>query len=303
MSITNPETLWVLESPPPLHERAGESNHLKTMFPDIFQGISHEPELLSRTQAALEAALLSGAVIWNGRFSTSFEVTSKGRRDFVTSIDTNAQSIIIDTLASQFHADHFLAEEEDRRAHTSDYHKPIWIIDPLDGTTNFIRGHAHCATSIGFAMEGKLTIGVVYAPFLERIFLAVRGYGAYHQNGKLRVSTVSALEDCLVATGFPYNRDNVERLSARVHTLLANCADIRRNGAACLDLCHVACGFLDAYTESVAPWDMAAGLLIALEAGATYTTLGTPLNPIEFLNSTNLLVGSPRAVELLKDLL
>lgn len=292
-----------LKSPHPLHERIGGSNPSKALFPDIFEALTHSPDLLARAELALEAALLSGAAIWNGRLSTSFEVANKGLRDFVTSVDTQAQSIIIDTLSNQFHSDHFLAEEEDPRAQSTDYHKPTWIIDPLDGTTNFIRGHAHCSTSIGFAVEGRLTIGVVYAPFLDRIFLAVRGFGAYQQSGKLKVSNVTTLSECLVATGFPYNRDNVEHLTARVRTLLTNCADIRRNGAASLDLCHVACGLLDAYIESVAPWDMAAGLLIALEAGGAYTTLGTPASPIEFLNSTNLLVGSPQAVELLKSIL
>jgi myo-inositol-1(or 4)-monophosphatase len=138
-----------------------------------------------------------------------------------------------------------------------------------------------------------MQLGIVYAPFLNVMYLGIRGHGAFDQEKRLRVSSTEQLDQALVATGFPYDRSNVQELVARVQIIIEHCADLRRNGAASLDLCSVANGTVDAYMETVMPWDLAAGLVIALEAGAKYVNPGAERQPAEYLDVKNLVIATP----------
>jgi len=284
-----------------LHDTAASTASLDILMDTFFPACdkSKIPSALKgRLEAGIQAALEAGKIIWNGRASSDFDVHHKGIRDLMTTVDVNAEKAIISGISKYFPSDIFLAEEsspllEKSSENNTDHLKPTWIIDPLDGTTNFVRGHVHCATSIAFSQEGKLQLGIVYAPFLNIMYLGIRGQGSFDQEKKLCVSTTQELNQALVATGFPYDRSNVKELLDKVSVILNHCADLRRNGAAALDLCHVANGTVDAYIETVMPWDMAAGLIIALEAGAEYANSNVPQQPAEYLNAKNLVVATP----------
>ena len=143
------------------------------------------------------------------------------------------------------------------------------MIDPIDGTTNYLYGLAHVGISIALFHAGHVQTGLVLAPFLGEEFSAIRGQGAYLNSERIYARpTNGGLKGALIATGFPYQRDTVTELTAQLRKVLSHCQDLRRFGACSLDLCCVASGRLDGYYETVAPWDMAAGTLIAREAGA-----------------------------------
>ena len=143
------------------------------------------------------------------------------------------------------------------------------MIDPIDGTTNYAHGHFQVGISIGFTWDGMADVGVVAAPFLDEVFHATRGGGAFLNNKRIAASDTRLIADALLTTGFPYQRDNATNISHRIKRLLGRCRDIRRLGAASLDLCWVACGRLDGYYEEcLQPWDCVAGGIIAREAGA-----------------------------------
>jgi myo-inositol-1(or 4)-monophosphatase len=145
----------------------------------------------------------------------------------------------------------------------------VWIIDPIDGTTNYAHGHFQVGVSIACAIDAKVVAGAVFAPFLGELFTASLGAGAFLNGEPISVSPTDRLESALIATGFPYDRANVPNICKRLQALLSRCRDIRRLGAASLDICWVACGRLDAYyEETINPWDGAAACLIAREAGA-----------------------------------
>lgn len=284
----------------PLHTLVSSSAPLEALREALFpscdlKGIPYG--LLDRLEIAIQVALDAGKIIWDGRSSSEFNVHHKGVRDLCTTIDMNAERAILSRISEMFPKDLLLAEETSPllgQSNNSDLHKePVWIVDPLDGTTNFVRGHVHCATSIGFAQDGKLQLGVVYAPFLHVMYLGIRGHGAFDQEKRLRVSATDKLEKALVATGFPYDRSNIQELVDRVTVIIKHCADLRRNGAASLDLCNVANGTVDAYMETVMPWDLAAGLVIALEAGAQYANPGAAPQPAEYLDVRNLVIATP----------
>jgi myo-inositol-1(or 4)-monophosphatase len=178
--------------------------------------------------------------------------------------------------------------------------------DPIDGTVNYANGHFMSAISIAYAKNHKTRIGVVYNPFLDELFYASEGGGAYLNGQRICVKNVSKLNECLVATGFPYVRDTVPELVRRLERVLPRVRDIRRLGSAALDICWVACGRLQGYYEAALHiWDAAAGLLIAEEAGAAVGQfVGEPDNPLPVgLRSSNLIVTSPGVYEELKALL
>lgn len=284
----------------PLHAIVSSSASLDTLLKALFPSCDRNSipqNLRERLEVAIQVALDAGKIIWEGRTSSDFNVHHKGVRDLCTTIDMNAERAILSRISEEFPNDLLLAEETSPllvQSQKNDAHrKPVWIVDPLDGTTNFVRGHVHCATSIGFAENGKLQLGVVYAPFLHVMYLGIRGCGAFDQERKLRVSATEKLEKALVATGFPYDRSNIKELVDRVTVIIKHCADLRRNGAASLDLCNVANGTVDAYIETVMPWDLAAGLVIALESGAQYANPGAEPQPAEYLDITNLVIATP----------
>jgi myo-inositol-1(or 4)-monophosphatase len=227
------------------------------------------------------------------------DVQTKGRNEFVTQVDHAAEQIIIEAIRARY-PDHAVLAEESGRDGDSDY---VWIIDPLDGTTNYIHSFPVFAVSIGLEVSGQLELGVVYDPCRQEIFTAMRGEGAQLEGRKIRVSRRPGLEGALIGTGFPY-RANQEWLDSYLEMLgkvLTSTAGIRRPGAAALDLCYVAAGRLDGFWEyGLAPWDLAAGAIILREAGG----LIGPLEPdTDWVETGNVIAGNPKVYKELADLL
>ncbi len=217
---------------------------------------------------AVQAARQAGSIILRamGRLD-SLQVHTKRRHDFVTEIDFKAEQAIINTI-HKAHPDHaILAEESGEHAGSDSNVK--WIIDPLDGTTNFIHGFPAFAVSIGIADKGRLTHGVIYDPLHEELYTAVRGDGAHLNDRRIRVSARPSLKNALIGTGFPFrDTDDFEAYLGMFRAVMLRTAGVRRAGAAALDLAWTAAGRLDGFFElNLKPWDIAAGTLIMEEAG------------------------------------
>ncbi|MFC2993313.1 MULTISPECIES: inositol monophosphatase family protein [Halomonas] len=257
-----------------------------------------------RLAQAVEIAREAGEMIREAREQQTFGHRYKQGQELVTDVDVAVDNHINARLEASFPGEARLSEElaPEREVLTDD--APLWVIDPVDGTVNFAHGLHHVAVSIAWAVAGRVRIGVVHAPFLGETFTAITGQGAYCNEKSIRSSRTGNLERCLVGTGFPYRRDSRPPLMRRLTAILQRCQDVRRNGSAALDLCDVACGRLDAYYESVSPWDFAAGWLIAREAGArTGHLYPPPTGYPEDLYGENLLVTSPGIYRELGDLL
>jgi len=257
-------------------------------------------------KCALDAASRASECIKKFRLESSFKVDLKGARNLVTTADTTAEKIIMDRILSEFPDHKFLAEESANDL-AQDLSGPYWIIDPIDGTTNYAHGHPHVGISIAFAVDGEVLVGIVAAPFLNEIFKALKGQGAFCNDTKISISSTRKLSDALIATGFPYERDHVDLLTRRLSAVLMECRDIRRNGASSLDTCWVACGRLDGYYESVMPWDRAASTLIAREAGAVIGNFREESDHSkiwsEDLDGDRFLVANPGVFEELQEIL
>jgi myo-inositol-1(or 4)-monophosphatase len=242
---------------------------------------------------AIKAARAAGAII--NRASLDVErltVTSKSHNDFVTEVDQAAEHAIISTLLEAYPGHGILAEESGSEfgAKDSDY---VWIIDPLDGTTNFIHGLPMYAVSIALSFRGQIQQAVVYDPSRNDMFYASKGRGAFLNDRRLRVSKRTRLLDCLIGTGFPFRKgDNFQRYLKMFEEVMAACAGLRRPGAASLDLCYVAAGWYDGFFETgLSPWDAAAGALIVTEAGGL---IGNFTGEADFLYRREVLAGSPK---------
>jgi myo-inositol-1(or 4)-monophosphatase len=229
--------------------------------------VASDPELQSLLELARDLARQAGA-LQRSRFETGFGIETKSASiDLVTEVDKACEALIVSGIESARPGDAILAEEghgnDDGTAHLR------WIIDPLDGTTNFAHGFPRFCVSIGIERGGERAVGVVYDPLLDELFEAATGAGAWLGERRLEVSSETEFGRALVATGFAYDvhrseDDNLESF-ARV---VKKARGIRRDGSAALDLCYVAAGRLDAYWElKLHPWDVAAGLLILEEAG------------------------------------
>jgi myo-inositol-1(or 4)-monophosphatase len=216
------------------------------------------------------AAAYKGAEVLRSRFGKLKNVNKKGRTDLVTEADTESERVIIQTLRAAFPTHSILAEETGRIEGIPDHQ---WIIDPLDGTTNFAHGlHIFCV-SIAYAVEGEIVLGVVLSPHTEELFTAQTGNGARLNNRLISVSSDNTVSDSLLVTGFPYDIENAYTSNlGRFSNCLKVAQAVRRLGSAALDLCYTACGRFAGYWEQdVQPWDVAAGVLIAKEAGAIVT--------------------------------
>jgi myo-inositol-1(or 4)-monophosphatase len=239
---------------------------------------------------AVKAARRAGDIIVRGlaRFE-GMETATKGLNDFVTSIDFAAEAAIIETLRDAYPHHAFLAEESG----ASGTGEVIWIIDPLDGTTNFMHGFPTFAVSIACQMAGRMEHAVIYDPMRQEIFSASRGSGAYLENKRLRVSRQKTLDGALIGTGFPY-RDNLHLLDpymAMMKAVIQRASGLRRPGSAALDLAYVAAGRTDGFWEiGLKPWDTAAGTLLIREAGGLVATL----DGAEFKQNGNIVAGTPR---------
>ena len=219
-------------------------------------------------------------------------IESKGKNDFVTEVDKNAEEIIIYTIKNTYPEHAFLGEETGQRGE-SDF---LWIIDPLDGTTNFLHGLPHFAVSIALQYKGVLDQAVVYDPLRQELFTASKGKGALLNNRKIRVSSKTSLDGALLGTGFPY-RDETAMISFidSFKTLFPTIAGIRRAGVASLDLAYVACGRLDGFWEyNLKPWDIAAGALLIQEAGGINVELTGKIN---FMETGSIVSANPKLLK------
>jgi myo-inositol-1(or 4)-monophosphatase len=220
-----------------------------------------EKYLARAVELAREAGALQRSKLWQ-----PFTIEHKGTIDLVTEVDKASEALLVGGLQQSFPAHDFLAEENDYGSRGAS-HK--WIIDPLDGTTNFAHGFPWFAVSIALEIEGKIRLGVIYHPVMDELFSAVKGEGAQLNGARLQVSKRAPLGSSLLATGFPYDSaTDQENNFAHFVNFQTSCRGIRRAGAAALDLAYVAAGRLDGFWESkLKPWDVAAGELLVREAG------------------------------------
>jgi myo-inositol-1(or 4)-monophosphatase len=190
----------------------------------------------------------------------------KGEVNLVTSVDKLSQEYIYEKLSSYFPGHGFLAEEELEKKSKTEFR---WIIDPLDGTTNYAHGFPVFCVSLALEWKGRIILGVIYNPMINELFWAVEKRGAFLNNKKIRVSKTKELDRSLLATGFPYDlRESKENNIGHFNNFVLRAQAVRRCGSAALDLCYVACGRLDGFWElKLFPWDLAAGMLIVKEAG------------------------------------
>src|SRR5688572_15412003 len=216
---------------------------------------------------AVRAARRAGSVINRAALEGGgFDVRAKQKNDFVTKVDHAAEAAIIETVRKAYPDHAVLAEESGATPGEAEYQ---WIIDPLDGTTNFIHGFPQYCVSIAIRHRGALAHGVIYDPNRNELFTASKGRGAFLNDRRIRVSKCLRLGDALVGTGFPFRElTRIDRYTGQMKNMMEKSAGVRRAGAAALDLAYVACGRLDAFWEmGLSPWDMAAGALMIQEAG------------------------------------
>ncbi|RRS05573.1 inositol monophosphatase [Aquabacterium soli] len=242
---------------------------------------------------AIKAARAAGAIINRASLDVDrLTVSSKSHNDFVTEVDQAAEEAIIDIILAAYPSHGILAEEsgQSRGNKSSEF---VWIIDPLDGTTNFIHGFPVYAVSIALAWRGQVQQAVVYDPSRNDLFYASRGKGAFMNDRRLRVSKRTRMLDSLIGTGFPFRKgDNFQRYLKMFEEVMVQCAGVRRPGAAALDLCYVAAGFYDGFFETgLSPWDIAAGSLMITEAGGL---VGNFTGEADFLFQREVVAGNPR---------
>jgi myo-inositol-1(or 4)-monophosphatase len=228
----------------------------------------------------------------------SLAVTSKGRNDFVTEIDRTAEAEIIQIIRRAY-PDHAFLGEESGAMGDSPFQ---WIIDPLDGTTNFLHGFPQFSVSIALSIRGRIEHGVIYDPMRQEVFTASRGEGAQLENRRIRVTQQRGLEGALIGTGFPYraNTEHIDAYMAMLRDVMLSTAGVRRPGSAALDLAYVASGRTDGFFEiGLGPWDTAAGSLLIEEAGGIVSTLCGG----DYRQGGNIVAGTPRVHAALLQLL
>jgi len=242
---------------------------------------------------AIKAARAAGSII--NRAALDLEVLkigTKGPNDYVSEVDRAAENAIIEILLEAYPGHAILAEESGRE-HGAKHSEYTWIIDPLDGTTNFLHGFPVYAVSIGLAFRGKVEQAVVYDPTRNDLFFASKGRGAFLNDRRLRVSKRTRITDALIGTGFPFRKgDNFKRYVKMFEEVMQHCAGLRRPGAAALDLCYVAAGYYDGFFETgLNPWDVAAGSLIITEAGGL---IGNFTGEADYLYQREVVAGNPK---------
>ena len=251
------------------------------------------PNLHPMVNVAIKAARAAGNIINRAALDVeSVRVSQKQVNDFVTEVDQAAEAAIIETLLTAYPGHGILAEEsgQEHGAKDSEF---VWIIDPLDGTTNFIHGLPVYCVSIALAVRGKIEQAVIYDPTRNDLFTATKGRGAFQNDRRLRVSKRIRMQDCLISTGFPFRPgDNFQTYLAMMADIMPRCAGLRRPGAAALDLAYVAAGFTDGFFEAgLSPWDVAAGSLLVTEAGGL---VGNFTGEANFLDQKECLAGNPK---------
>ncbi len=227
------------------------------------------------------------------------EVSRKSQNEYVTQADHASEQIIIETIHKRY-PEHAILAEESGGTGSSDFE---WIIDPLDGTTNFIHEFPVFAVSVGLRVKGRLEVGVVYDPTRQEMFTAIRGQGAQLDGRRIRVSGRNSLDGALIGTGFPYRtgRKRMPEYLDMFQDVMQHAAGVRRPGAAALDLSYVAAGRLDGFWEfGLEIWDIAAGVLLIREAGGL---VGNLTDDGDFLETGNLIAGTPKVHEELERML
>jgi len=245
---------------------------------------------------AVKAARKAAAIINRASLDLDLiQVSTKGRRDFVTEVDRAAEAAIIETLSTAYPQHGFLAEESGH-SHKGAEAEYTWIIDPLDGTTNYIHGFPQYAVSVGLRHRGQITQAVVYDPTRNELFTASRGRGAFLNDRRIRVSRRTKLREALIGTGFPFRQlDHLDGYVRMFKRITEETAGIRRPGAAALDLAYVAAGRLDGFWEfGLSPWDMAAGSLLILEAGGIVSDFD---GEEDYLGNGHVVCGAPKVHE------
>lgn len=243
---------------------------------------------------AIKAARRAGQIINRASLDLSqIKVGVKQQSDFVTEVDKAAEAAIIETIREAYPGHGILAEESGTAAGLGAGDEYQWIIDPLDGTTNFIHGFPQYSVSIGMAHKGVMQQAVVYDPNRNELFTASKGGGAFLNDKRIRVSRRDKLAEALVATGFPFRVfDHVDTYLAIFRDMSQKTAGMRRPGSAALDLAWTACGRVDGFWEfGLAPWDMAAGTLLVSEAGGL---VGDLSGEAAYLSTGNLVSGNPK---------
>ena len=239
---------------------------------------------------AVQAARAAGNVIIRhiNRID-SLTISNKARNDFVSEGDKLAETEILNVIRKAF-PNHAILAEESGFQEGNEYQ---WIIDPLDGTTNFLYGIPHYAVSIALQVKGRIEQAVVYDPFKDELFTATHGAGAWLNNKRMRVSDRKSMTNALIGTGIPFRENqDLETYLKTLRAIIPDTAGIRRPGSAALDLAYVAAGRFDGFWEfSLEPWDMAAGLLLVQEAGGL---IGTPYGGKDYLETGDLVCGTPK---------
>ena len=251
------------------------------------------PNLHPMLNVAVKAARAAGNIINRAALDVeAVRINQKQINDFVTEVDQAAEKIIIETLTTAYPGHGILAEESGSEFGAKDS-EFVWIIDPLDGTTNFIHGFPFYCVSIALAVHGKIEQAVVFDPTRNDLFTATKGRGAYMNERRIRVSKRVRLNECLISTGFPFRPgDNFKNYLGMMSDLMPKLAGIRRPGAAALDMAYVAAGFTDGFFETgLHPWDMAAGSLLITEAGGL---VGNFTGEADFLDQKECMAANPR---------
>ena len=264
---------------------------------------------------AVRAAQLAGKIILRNFEQNNLTVEEKQKNDLVTNVDRECEQAIRDFILSKYPEHKFLGEEggnqqsvrntddaqESERKQNKRHNAPrsngehVWIVDPIDGTTNFVKGIPHIAVSIALQINGRTELGVIYDPVRDELFKALRGQGCELNSRRLRVAENSFLDGTVLATAFPHRKRELVTSYTRILMRIFNeCADIRRAGTASLDLAYVAAGRLDGYFElGLKPWDIAAGELMVREAGGIVTDFEGDNN---YFESGNIICGGAKVV-------
>ena len=250
-------------------------------------------------QAVIRLVEQAGAILLDR--AAAQKITVKGRADYVTQVDFAVQEFLKTELAALTPSIPLMSEEQDNR--TLDFSQPLWILDPVDGTTNLIHGVPASAVSLGLLEQGKVTLGVVYNPFRQELFTAKAGQGAFCNGASIQVKPTADLAHSLLAIGTsPYDRELIPKNFALFAKLFSRCEDIRRTGSAALDLCDLACGRTDGYLErNLKPWDYAGASVILTEAGGVLTDFAG--QPVDFTQNSDCLACVPGLHPALLDIL
>ncbi len=242
---------------------------------------------------AIKAARAAGAIINRAALDVeAVRISQKQVNDFVTEVDHASEQAIIDTLLGAY-PNHGIWGEETGRTHGNGKSDHVWIIDPLDGTTNFIHGFPVYCVSIALQVQGRIEQAVIYDPTRNDLFTATRGRGAYLNERRIRVSKRTVLKQCLISTGFPFRPgDDFKTYLKMMSDIMQRTTGLRRPGAAALDLAYVAAGFSDGFFETgLSPWDVAAGSLLVTEAGGL---VGNFSGDADFLEQKECVAANPR---------